>query len=280
MPGMGKDVSEINPGRWREPFTRSGVRPESDGAAGFFHLHEIGSKICGAEWNHRDVCSPFWRCYHNTAQGAAVRWSGGRIELRPDRVVLVPAETRFDCLPGGPVGHTWVHFSVPPTTTPGPAPVTVKLPAYARALAREVRVRARSEPGDARLAHAVWAWLHVLWNLADLGGETARSPRLARVLALIEARLARPPTVGELAAASGMSAGAFIRWFKAETGTTPAEAMTRRRVAEAGRLLRYTESSVEQVASKVGYSNRYHFSRVFARVAGCGPATFRRGSGA
>ena len=97
---------------------------------------------------------------------------------------------------------------------------------------------------------------------------------------MIGARLASPPAVGELAQACGMSAGAFIRWFKAETGTTPSEVMTQRRVTEASRLLRYTDLSVEQVAAKLGYANRYHFSRVFARVAGCGPATFRRGAGA
>jgi AraC family transcriptional regulator len=97
---------------------------------------------------------------------------------------------------------------------------------------------------------------------------------------MIGGRLASPPAVGELAQACGMSAGAFIRWFKAETGTTPSEVMTQRRVTEASRLLRYTDLSVEQVAAKLGYANRYHFSRVFARVAGCGPATFRRGAGA
>lgn len=274
---MDQDVSEINLGRWREPFTPSGVRLGAEGAGAFFQVHEVGSKVVGSDWDYRGVCSPFWRAYFNTKAGAAVRHAGRRVELRPDRVVLVPAETVFDCVPGGEVGHTWVHFSLTVAAAKFAAPVVVTLPPYARLLTREVQARVRLKRGDARLNHAVLAWLHALWSCAELGGQAAGSPRLVRAWAMIEASLAAPPAVGELAAACGMSAGAFIRWFKAETGTTPSEAITQRRVTEASRLLRYTDLSVEQVAAKLGYANRYHFSRVFARVAGCGPAGYRRG---
>ena len=280
MSSMGEDVSKIDLGGWREPFTASGVRPEGEGVPAFFQVHEVGFKVVGREWDFRHVCSPFWRAYFNTKAGAAVRHAGRRVELRPDRAVLVPAETVFDCLPGGEVGHTWVHFSLPITSPKVTAPVVVTLPPHGKLLAREVQARARSKRGDAQLNHTVLAWLHALWGCAELGGQVPASPRLERALAMIGGRLASPPAVGELAQACGMSAGAFIRWFKAETGTTPSEVMTQRRVTEASRLLRYTDLSVEQVAAKLGYANRYHFSRVFARVAGCGPATFRRGAGA
>jgi AraC-like DNA-binding protein len=280
MSSMDEDVSEINLGRWREPFTPSGVRLGGEGASAFFQVHEVGSKLVGGEWDHRGVCSPFWRAYFNAKAGAAVRHAGRRTELRPDRVVLVPAELIFDCVPGGDVGHTWVHFSVPVAAPKLRAPLAVVLPPYARALAREVQARARLKRGDATLNHTVLAWLHAVWSCAELGAQPVGSPRLVRAWAMIGGSLAAPPTVGQLAGACGMSAGAFIRWFKAETGTTPSEAITQRRVTEASRLLRYTELSVEQVAAKLGYANRYHFSRVFARVAGCGPATYRRGAGA
>ena len=209
-----------------------------------------------------------------------VKTDAQAVGLAGVQIVLVPAETVFDCLPGGEIGHTWVHFSLPITSPKVTAPVVVTLPPHGKLLAREVQARARSKRGDAQLNHTVLAWLHALWGCAELGGQAPASPRLERALAMIGARLASPPAVGELAQACGMSAGAFIRWFKAETGTTPSEVMTQRRVTEASRLLRYTDLSVEQVAAKLGYANRYHFSRVFARVAGCGPATFRRGAGA
>ena len=74
-----------------------------------------------------------------------------------------------------------------------------------------------------------------------------------------------------------MSVEAFIRWFKARTGRTPAAFVTERRVREACRRLAFGEESIEQVAEATGFANRHHFSRVFKQHAGCGPAEFRRG---
>ncbi len=276
---MDEDVSEINLGEWREPFTPDGLRLNAPGAAApFFQVHEVGCKVVDREWDYRRVRSPFWRAYLNGQSGAAVRHAGRRIELGPKRAVLVPAETVFDCVPGENIRHLWVHFSPPAAVAQSPEPVVVALPIYVRALSREVQAHVRRRRGDARLHHVVLAWLHALWAEAGLGGQPEESPRLQRITAIIAAQLAAPPSVGELAKSCGLSAGAFIRWFKAELGVTPSEFISRRRVMEASRLLRYSDLSVEQVAEKTGYANRYHFTRVFSRIAGCGPATYRRGA--
>ncbi len=267
--------------RWREPFTPSGIRLSGEGVTGaFFDIHEVGNKVLEMTWHHYDVCSPFWRVYHNANLGAFVRFEGRRIKLGPDRVVMIPPGTLFDCVQDKRVRHTWVHFSLPPAMNAAPEPIVVPLPPYARALAREVQTRVQLARADAKLTHAVLAWLHALWNAADQGGQRASSPRLQRAYALMTGPTENSPNMAELAAACGLSAGAFVRWFKTEAGMTPTEFITRRRVMEASRLLRYTDLSVEQIAEKMGYANRYHFTRVFARVAGCGPATFRRGAGA
>ncbi len=52
-----------------------------------------------------------------------------------------------------------------------------------------------------------------------------------------------------------------------------------RRIREACRRLALSADSIEQVAEAAGFANRHHFSRVFKRFAGCGPAEFRRGRG-
>jgi transcriptional regulator GlxA family with amidase domain len=101
--------------------------------------------------------------------------------------------------------------------------------------------------------------------------------RLRRVFNSIEHTLDGDITNPTLARQAGMSVEAFIRWFKARTGRTPAAFVAERRIREACRLLAFAEDSVEQVAEAVGFANRHHFSRVFKRYAGCGPAAFRRG---
>jgi transcriptional regulator GlxA family with amidase domain len=37
-----------------------------------------------------------------------------------------------------------------------------------------------------------------------------------------------------------------------------------------------SEASIDQIAADAGFANRFHMNRVFKKLAGCGPATFRR----
>jgi transcriptional regulator GlxA family with amidase domain len=102
-------------------------------------------------------------------------------------------------------------------------------------------------------------------------------PRLGKVFSWIEHALGGEISNRLLAAQAGLSVEAFIRWFKAATGRTPATFVAERRVREACRRLAFTDDTIDQVAEAVGFANRHHFSRVFKRYAGCGPAQFRRG---
>jgi len=37
-----------------------------------------------------------------------------------------------------------------------------------------------------------------------------------------------------------------------------------------------SEETIDQIAEDAGFANRHHMSLVFKKLAGCGPATFRR----
>ncbi len=99
---------------------------------------------------------------------------------------------------------------------------------------------------------------------------------LSRVLLLIEDDLAGDLKVDRLAAASGLSASAFLRAFRGSMGTTPGEHITRRRVARAAELVKATDIPIATIARLCGFGTAAHFATTFKVRLGLQPAALRR----
>ena|SRR5665213_1365640 len=68
----------------------------------------------------------------------------------------------------------------------------------------------------------------------------------------------------------------FNRHYKATTGRTPGEAILRRQLLEATRLLCESEFSLAFIAGSCGFPSQRVFSRVFHAAEGWSPSEFRR----
>lgn len=79
----------------------------------------------------------------------------------------------------------------------------------------------------------------------------------------------------EMAGALHMSTSALSRLFKQKTGHNFIEVLTRRRVAEAERLLTDTGHSIREIADQSGFGDARYFSQVFKRRTGLTPSEFR-----
>jgi len=64
--------------------------------------------------------------------------------------------------------------------------------------------------------------------------------------------------------------------FKKDTGVTIFDCLALIRVRHAAELISYSEMSVENVGSRVGFANISHFIRVFKQIVGIPPGQFRR----
>jgi AraC-like DNA-binding protein len=73
-----------------------------------------------------------------------------------------------------------------------------------------------------------------------------------------------------------MSRSAFAERFAATIGATPMGLVNQMRMGRAEQLLQQDESrSVDEIAERVGYASRSHFSRAFKIHNGLSPAEFR-----
>lgn len=95
--------------------------------------------------------------------------------------------------------------------------------------------------------------------------------RIFEATRAIQADLARPLVVGELARQVGMSGSAFFAHFKAFTGTSPLQYQKDLRLLRARDALRGTNGKVSEIAFAVGYESAAQFSREYARKFGLAP---------
>ena len=100
--------------------------------------------------------------------------------------------------------------------------------------------------------------------------------RLSRVMEHIEANVARPITLSELAVIAGLSVFHFSRVFKRQTGTTPYQAVTAKRLELSRRLIAAGDIPLAEIALVCGFSSQAHFTTAFSKHMGMSPGRYRR----
>lgn len=106
-------------------------------------------------------------------------------------------------------------------------------------------------------------------------GELARW-RLKRAVDYVEASLADPISLADIASATGLTRMHFAAQFKAATGLRPHEYLLRRRIERAQEMLIKTRLPLAEVALSVGFQTQSHFTAVFKRFVGRPPHAWRR----
>jgi AraC-like DNA-binding protein len=101
--------------------------------------------------------------------------------------------------------------------------------------------------------------------------------RLRRVMDYIDASLDAPLTVTALAGVAGMSPSHFAVLFKRSTGVSPHEAVLRRRVVKAKKLLCEDVQTIAAIGCQVGFSSQAHFTTAFRKRIGVTPRAYRLG---
>ncbi|WP_411084102.1 AraC family ligand binding domain-containing protein [Streptomyces sp. cmx-18-6] len=219
---------------------------------------------------------------------------GGTVHAVPGTVVMINPEVPHTARPGQPEG--WAYDTLYPSAqvindiaaevtplrgTVGFAEARVTDP-YAARLITEVHRAA--EEGNALSADSL---LRVLVaRLLDRHGSPLPSARprtgsardAERARAVLEGRMAGPPTLEALAAELDTSPFALLRAFKKEYGMPPHTWLTDARVRRARRLLDAGVAPADAAAA-VGFTDQPHLNRHFTRIVGVPPGAYQRERG-
>jgi transcriptional regulator GlxA family with amidase domain len=132
-------------------------------------------------------------------------------------------------------------------------------------------------------AQALAKFLLLQWHTDGQGPYVPFDPPLDHGDAIVadaqewlRANYAVASPVAELVERSGLAERTFKRRFTAATGSSPIAYVQHTRVEEAKRRLERTAEPVERISYTVGYEDPASFRRLFKRVTGISPGSYRR----
>lgn len=102
--------------------------------------------------------------------------------------------------------------------------------------------------------------------------------RIGQVLQLMHAEPNRTWTVEDLAEAAAVSRSTLAQRFTALIGETPMQYLTNWRMQLAKHLLRQTNLTISEIASRTGYTSEVAFNHAFKRYVGRPPVAWRKGA--
>ena len=117
--------------------------------------------------------------------------------------------------------------------------------------------------------------LSALSNQLMVQGAAAESPAISRARTFIAEHHADELSLTEVARSVNMSAFYFCKSFKKATGMTFTDYLARVRIEKVKNLLLNPHKRVSEAAYEAGFQSLSQFNRVFRRIAGESPTTFR-----
>lgn len=103
------------------------------------------------------------------------------------------------------------------------------------------------------------------------------SPKqLKDALLILEANMPHRVSLDALASQAGLSPSYYNRAFKASTGLAPYQWQLQARIQRAQALLLSQKTSLDDIAEATGFADAVHFSRMFRKLTGVTPSSWRR----
>ncbi len=268
-----------------------------------------GLAIHNADWNWQGVCSPFCRMYYVTEGKACIHFKHKQVELQPDHLYIIPANTPHSYECHGLFSHFYIHFFDESDNYPDiqdflDMPLDgLEASEYEKNMFDTIcrlypdGVLKESNPesydnncGFAEYVRAfkalpLHARLHIKGNLLILIArfiEAAKpkswtsNPRILPVLRYINRNISQPLSIDTLADIACVSRQHIIRLFKQNFNQTPMQFITRKKVGYAELQLLTTEKQVKNVAYDLGFNDYSYFIRLFRKQTGHTPAAYRK----
>ncbi|MFF2090888.1 response regulator [Paenibacillus sp. NPDC058174] len=129
-----------------------------------------------------------------------------------------------------------------------------------------------------RSAQHTTAWIrHAVNKSMDYVASLEQSPNVVeKAKAYIMDRLEEDISREDIAAHVFLNPDYLTRIFKKETGQSISDYLLQQRLSLAANLLVNTEMPISMIASRIGYSNFSHFSRIFKKYMTLGPLEYRQ----
>ena len=267
----------------------------------------VGLAIHNADWNWRNVNSPFTRLYYVTEGAARILLPTGIQELKPDHLYLVPSFTTHSYLCDTHFVHYYLHiyedhqsessiledFSFPTEIPAGDLELplikrlcginpTMQLPqsdptSYDNnpTLIKNIIKNKQRTFCDKVESRGIVYQLMARF-LKDAQPKTEiNDDRIQKVLSYIRKNIYKTIDIDSLAAISCLSKDHFIRLFKKEINNTPLQYINQKKIEKAQLILITDSMPVKNISYLLAYEDHSYFKRLFKKLTGVTPQQYR-----
>lgn len=259
------------------------------------------------KWKSNEMSFPYWRLYWNKNNGAYV-YKDNRVDLGPEKLILIPPNTSFStdlvsigvqsgfdlignrvsnkkeeeqCLQQKKVLHLFIHFNL------GYHLDKLVPEIYSFQINKE-QGNLIKELIDALLTGTIGFDIHISLKIHKLIlSSISQIPsqkfilghldkRIVHVLSYINAHLSLKLANAMLAKEIHMSTSAFTRFFRENIHDSPQAYIQKMRVDKSCSLLDHSSLTIDEISDQCGFSDRFHFSKIFKKTKGIPPAEYKK----
>lgn len=273
-----------------------------------FILLNIGYAEHNADWNWKYISSPFVRLHFVVKGKAKIHHNDESFELRENHIYLTPSYVQhsYDC--DGQFHVFYIHlyenldrrasifdrFKFPFEIPANELLITLIQRLYSLNPARELK---KYDPTSYDNSQELIKNLSLHYNNSDASKLETQSiiniilcrfldsaiikteiqdKRIFKVITYIHERIEHLITLEELADLANLTKDHLIRLFKKQMGCTPAKYINQKKIEKAQLLILMENISLKNVAYKLGFENISYFIRLFKKITGETPSTYRK----
>lgn len=267
----------------------------------------VGLAIHNADWNWRNVNSPFTRLYYVTEGAARILLPTGIQELKPDHLYLVPSFTTHSYLCDTHFAHYYLHiyedhqsessiledFSFPTEIPAGDLELplikrlcginpTMQLPqsdptSYDNnptLIKNIIKNKQRTFCDKVESRGIVYQLMARFLKDAQPKAEI-NDDRIQKVLSYIRKNIYKTIDIDSKVAISCLSKDHFIRLFRKEVNNTPLQYINQKKIEKAQLILITDSMPIKNISYLLAYEDHSYFNRLFKKLTGVTPQQYR-----
>lgn len=268
----------------------------------------VGLAVHNADWNWKNVNSPFTRLYYVTEGSAQIELPDGIYTLSPKHMYFIPAFTIHTNICKSNFVHYYLHiyedhYSDNDWLDHWKFPVEIEATDLDLALFKRlceinphmtlqksdpttydnnptlmqnlIKNRQRAFCDKVESRGIVFQLLSRFFKQGQSKIEMEDN-RIAKTVLYIRKHLHEAIELEKLAEISCLSKDHFIRLFKKGMGTTPLQYINQKKIEKAQLLLLTEELAVKEIAFRLAFEDYSYFNRLFKKVTGMTPQEYRR----